>query len=116
MVVVPAERFDELVVEALDALPDWILERMDNVEVTVEEHPPADQPNLLGHYHGIPLSNRGMGYAGVLPDRITLYRSTLQASSRDADDLRHRVSRTVAHEIAHHFGISDDRLHEIDAY
>lgn len=116
MVVVPAERFDELVAEALDALPDWILRQMDNVEITVEEHPPDDQPSLLGHYHGIPLSSRGIGYAGVLPDRITLYRSTLQASSRDADDLRRQVSHTVAHEIAHHFGISDDRLREIDAY
>lgn len=113
---VSPERFEELVVEALDALPDWVLERMDNVEVTVEEHPPPDEPSLLGHYHGVPLANRGYGYSGVLPDRITIYRSTLQAGARDEQNLRGRVARTVAHEIAHHFGISDDRLREIDAY
>ena len=116
MVGVPDDRFDRLVSEALDGLPDWILERMDNVEVTVEDRPPAEQPTLLGLYHGIPLSRRGWGYSGVLPDRITLYRSTLQAVARDEDDLRRRVARTVAHEIAHHFGISDERLREIDAY
>lgn len=116
MIHVSSERFDALVVEALDALPDWVLEWMDNVEVTVEDVPPPDEPTLLGHYHGVPLSHRGYGYSGVLPDRITLYRRTLQATVATEEALRAQVARTVAHEIAHHFGISDDRLREIDAY
>ena len=114
---VTRERFDELVVEALDGLPAWVLEAMDNVEVLVEDHPPHGQPGLLGVYHGIPLSKRGSGYTNVLPDTITLYRSTIVRSAGSQEDaVRHQVARTVAHEVAHHFGISDERLREIDAY
>ena len=110
------ERFRELVREGIDGLPDWVLEAMDNVEIMVEASPPADQPTLLGLYEGIPLTRRGFSYGGALPDRISLFRSTLQAVSASEEDLRTRVRHTVAHEIAHHFGISDDRLREIDAY
>jgi predicted Zn-dependent protease with MMP-like domain len=108
-------RFEELVAEALDALPQWVLDRMENVEVVVEEHPPPGEPSLLGRYHGIPLTRRSY-YAGVLPDTITVYRSTIVRSARDDDDLRRIVAHTVEHEVAHFFGISDERLRELDAY
>jgi predicted Zn-dependent protease with MMP-like domain len=117
MMQVPRGRFDALVAEALDSLPVWVTEHMDNVEVTTEEHPPPDQPHLLGLYHGIPLTNRSpIGYSGVLPDRIVLYRSTICAEARDEDELEAVIRRVVAHEIAHYFGISDTRLRELDAY
>lgn len=102
--------------EAVDSLPAWILERLENVEILVEDRPPTGEPNLLGRYHGIPLVQRDGGYAGVLPDTITLYRSTIERTARDEDDLRRIVAHTVAHEIAHFFGISDDRLREIGRY
>ena len=108
--------FEELVSEALDELPEWVLERMENVDVTIEDRPPPGQPNLLGLYHGIPLTKRGAGYAGVMPDRITVYRRPLEARARTDEELKRVVAHTVAHEVAHHFGISDDRLREIGRY
>lgn len=118
MVPVTEERFEQLAADGLDALPDWVREQMENVEVMVQEHPPPGQPNLLGLYHGVPLTSRGAGYGvgGTLPDTITLYRSTITNSARDEQDLVRLVRRVVAHEVAHHFGISDERLHELDAY
>jgi predicted Zn-dependent protease with MMP-like domain len=117
MIRVPPERFEELVSEAVDGLPDWVHERLDNVEVLIEEHPPPGQRNLLGLYEGVPLTKRtSSGYFGVLPDRITLFRSNIERISRDEDDLRDNVRHTVEHEVAHFFGISDDRLREIDRY
>jgi predicted Zn-dependent protease with MMP-like domain len=110
------EQFEELVVDAIDTLPRWVRERLDNVEVLVEDEPPAEGPGLLGLYEGIPLTRRGMGYAGVLPDRITLFRANLQRSARDEEDLKRIVRHTVVHEFAHFFGISDDRLRELDRY
>jgi len=108
-------RFEELVVEAVDSLPRWVLERLENVEVLVEERPPPGEPNLLGRYHGIPLTRRS-NYAGVLPDTITLYRSTVERSARDEDELRKIIAHTVEHEVAHFFGISDERLRDLGAY
>ncbi|MGH2725309.1 MAG: metallopeptidase family protein [Actinomycetota bacterium] len=109
-----ARRFEELAAEALEGLPDWVQEGLDNVEVIVEEEPPPEEPHLLGLYEGIPLTGRGLDYAGVLPDRITLYRSTIEAEAgADEDLLRHVVRDTVIHEVAHFFGISDERLHEL---
>ena len=114
---VTRERFEELVAEAIDGRPSWVLDSMTNLEILVEDLPPPDQRNLLGLYHGIPLSQRGHWYGNVLPDTITLYRATIMAvAGRDEDRLRSQIARTVAHEVAHHFGISDDRLREIDAY
>jgi predicted Zn-dependent protease with MMP-like domain len=108
--------FEQVVVEALDALPQWVLERLENVEVLVEDRPPRGEPNLLGRYHGIPLTER-RHYAGVLPDTITLYRSTIErVAAGRREDVRDVVAHTVAHEVAHFFGISDDRLREIDRY
>jgi predicted Zn-dependent protease with MMP-like domain len=111
-------RFEELVGEALDALPTWVLERIENVEVIVEDRPPRDEPNLLGRYHGVPLTRRGEFYSGaVLPDTITLYRRTIEREAGDDERrLRAVVVHTVEHEVAHYFGISDDRLRELDAY
>jgi len=114
---ITAERFEELVVEAIDALPNWVHEAMDNVSLLIEDAPPPGQPGLLGLYHGVPLSKRGGGYTNVLPDTITVYRaSIMRVSGPDEERVRAQVMRTVAHEVAHHFGISDDRLREIDAY
>jgi predicted Zn-dependent protease with MMP-like domain len=109
-------RFEELVAEAVDTLPAWVLERLENVEILVEGRPPRGEPNLLGRYHGIPLTERNGGYAGVLPDTITLYRSTIERVARDDEHLKRVVAHTVEHEVAHFFGISDDRLREIDRY
>ena len=110
-------RFEQLAAEALDDLPEWVRERMDNVEIIIEERPPDDQPSLLGLYEGIQLTRRGNGYFGVMPDRITLFRSTIEESARGSEErLQRIVAHTVAHEVAHLFGISDDRLREIDRY
>jgi predicted Zn-dependent protease with MMP-like domain len=108
-------RFEELAAEALDDLPDWVRQRLDNVEVIVEDIPPRGQPGLLGLYEGIPLTKR-QHYSGVLPDRITLFRRTIESQSAGDEDLKRIVRHTVVHEIAHFFGISDDRLREIDRY
>jgi predicted Zn-dependent protease with MMP-like domain len=108
-------RFEELVVDALDSLPSWVIERLENVEVIVEDRPPPGEPNLLGRYHGIPLTER-RDYAGVLPDTITLYRRTIERVARDDEHLKRVVAHTVEHEVAHFFGISDERLRELDAY
>jgi predicted Zn-dependent protease with MMP-like domain len=111
-------QFEELAAEALDSLPKWVIDRLENVEVIVEDRPPRGEPNLLGRYHGVPLTERGEFYSGpVLPDTITLYRSTIEGvARRDRLDPHEVVARTVEHEVAHHFGISDDRLRELDAY
>jgi predicted Zn-dependent protease with MMP-like domain len=113
--VIDRQRFEDLVADAVDSLPPWVLKVLENVEVIVEDRPPRDEPNLLGRYHGIPLSER-RNYAGVLPDTITLYRRTIEREARDEEDLRRVVAHTVEHEVAHFFGISDDRLRELDAY
>jgi predicted Zn-dependent protease with MMP-like domain len=110
---VPRRRFEALVGQAMDGLPLWVRERLDNVEVLVEDDPPEDQPDLLGLYEGIPLIDRGLGYSGVLPDRITLFRRSIEAEAGDEEGLKRMIADTVVHEVAHFFGISDDRLHEL---
>lgn len=119
MTLVTRERFEQLVGEALDSLPAWVQARLENIEVIVEDRPPRGEPNLLGRYHGIPLVQRGSFYSGaVFPDTITLYRRTIERVARDGDEgnLREVIAHTVEHEVAHFFGISDDRLREIDRY
>ena len=107
-------RFEELVAEAIDGLPSWVHDRLENVQVIVEDRPPADAPNLLGLYEGIPLTERGHEYTWALPDRITLYRQTIELeAANDPAMVREMVAETVIHEIAHFFGISDERLHEL---
>jgi predicted Zn-dependent protease with MMP-like domain len=106
----PRRRFEALVADALDDLPDWVQGAMDNVAVVIEERPPPDDADLLGLYEGIARTDR-LEYAGALPDRITLFRSTIEAEAGDdAEQLRAVIAETVVHEVAHHFGISDERL------
>jgi predicted Zn-dependent protease with MMP-like domain len=104
-------RFEEMVVTALDSLPAELGRLMSNVAVTVEHNP--GPPGLLGLYEGIPLTSRTTQYAGVLPDRITIYRQAICAICRTEDEVAGEVRRTVIHEVAHHFGIDDDRLDEL---
>ena len=113
---VSPERFEELVAEALDGLPEWVRERLDNVEVLIEPMPPRNHPGLLGLYEGVPLTGRGHGYFGHLPDRITLFRSNVVRGARGDEELRQRIRHTVVHEVAHFFGISDERLREMERY
>lgn len=110
---VSRERFEELVADALDRVPAELTRLMRNVVVLVEDQTPAGQPDLLGLYEGIALTNRGWDYAGVLPDRITIFRNTALATCDTEDELVEEVTVTVVHEIAHHFGIDDVRLHEL---
>jgi predicted Zn-dependent protease with MMP-like domain len=121
-----AATFEQLIAEALDELPPFFQERMHNVEVLVRAWPTradlaeAGLPpgfTLLGLYHGIPLTERTQGYNLVPPDTITLFQGPIEAAAgQDPDAVREQVRRTVIHEIAHHFGISDDRLRELGAY
>src|SRR5438132_10352434 len=111
-----APEFEQSVQDALDSLPPDLRSRMSNVVVLVADEAPPGQ-RLLGLYEGVPLTRRGSNYAGALPDRITIYRGPLERlSGGDADELRRQVRHVVLHEVAHHFGISDRRLIEIDRY
>ena len=111
-----APEFEQSVQDALDSLPSDLRSRMSNVVLVVADEPPPGQP-LLGLYEGIPLTRRGSGYAGALPDKITIYRGPLERLARgDEAALVRQIRRVVLHEIAHHFGISDERLVELDRY
>jgi len=111
--VVTDEEFEELVGRALDTIPARLAAAMDNVVVVVEAEPPADLPGLLGLYEGIPLTRRDGGYAGVLPDRITIFRGPLLRQALSYADLVEEVRVTVVHEVAHHFGIADAELDDL---
>jgi predicted Zn-dependent protease with MMP-like domain len=108
----PAERFDDLVADALDLIPRELAEAMDNVVVLVEPRNP-DDPTLLGCYEGVALTMRDSSYGGVLPDRITIYRDALLDVCGDEQQLVEEIAVTVVHEVAHHFGIAEHRLHEL---
>jgi predicted Zn-dependent protease with MMP-like domain len=107
------ERFEELVREALDTIPVELAELMDNVVVLVEDDPPRDDPTLLGVYDGTPLTERDSGYVMVAPDRITVFRRPTLRMCETEDDVVDEVGITVVHEIAHHFGIDDQTLHDL---
>ena len=108
--------FEEYAQDALDSLPSDLRTRMSNVEIVVDDEPPAGKP-LLGLYQGVPLTRRSSYYSGVLPDKITIYRGPLmRLYGKDPERLQREVKRVVLHEVAHHFGISDERLIEIDRY
>ena len=112
MFTVSNERFEELAAEALASLPAELAAMMENVAVIVEDQ--AQGRSLFGLYEGVPLTQRGpMSYSGVMPDRITLYQSTICRYSDDEIDVMRQVRKTVIHEVAHHFGISDPRLEEL---
>jgi predicted Zn-dependent protease with MMP-like domain len=108
---VPRERFEQLVADALDGIPEELGEYMQNVAVFVEERPP--DPHLLGLYQGVPLTARGISYSGTMPDRISIYRPTICAICNTEDEVVEQVRRTVIHEVGHHFGIGDRRLREL---
>jgi predicted Zn-dependent protease with MMP-like domain len=105
-------RFDELVSDALDLIPEELAAAIDNVVVLVQPRHPED-PELLGLYEGIALTDRDSTYAGSLPDTITIYRDALLEICDDENEVVDEVAITVIHEIAHHFGIDDERLHEL---
>jgi predicted Zn-dependent protease with MMP-like domain len=106
--------FEHLVDRAMEELPEELLSRIANLEITIEDRPQSgEERHLLGLYEGIPLTERGSDYFGVLPDRITLFKANIEEEASSAEDVREVVRVTVLHEIAHHFGIDDDRLEEL---
>ena len=111
MIEVEPERFESMVEAALDALPEELGQLMRNVAVTVQHYPGPG--GLLGLYEGVPLTSRSTAYAGVLPDRITIYRQAICAICWNEAEVQEQVRKTVIHEVGHHFGISDDRLREL---
>ncbi|MGI9000333.1 MAG: metallopeptidase family protein [Pseudonocardia sp.] len=104
--------FEELVADALDTIPPELTVEMDNVAVLVADRNDED-PELLGIYEGVALTERTTSYGGVLPDRITIYQDAILAVCADTDEVVREVAITVVHEIAHHFGIDEQRLHEL---
>ncbi|HEX5512599.1 MAG TPA: metallopeptidase family protein [Actinomycetales bacterium] len=108
------EEFEEAVSDGLDMIPEELARAMSNVVVLVEDDPPPGDPHLLGLYEGTPLTERGEWWAaGSLPDRITIYRNPILGICDTRDDVAEEVAVTVVHEVAHHFGIDDDKLHEL---
>jgi predicted Zn-dependent protease with MMP-like domain len=116
-----ATEFENLVVEALDSLPEDLLELLDNVDVTIERFPSTEQlrrvgirgGTLLGLYEGIPLTERNGGYNIVLPDKITIFQRSIEQMCSTYPEIVDQVRTTVIHEVAHHFGIDDERLDEL---
>lgn len=115
MLHIDAVEFEELVGEALDTIPAQLADLMDNVVILQEDEAPEDDPELLGLYEGIPLVERTVSYVGadLLPDTITIFRLPILRICETHEDVVREVRVTVVHEIAHHFGIDDDRLHEL---
>jgi predicted Zn-dependent protease with MMP-like domain len=112
-----------MVEQAVAELPEHFRDQLANLEFTTEDEAGESYGGagaagrvLLGVYHGVPLTRRGRGYTMALPDRIVIFQRPIESLARDEDDLRAQVRRVVRHEIAHYFGISDERLREIDAY
>ena len=112
MKALPHARFEELVADALDEVPAQLMALLDNVVVLVEDRN-AEEPDLLGLYEGYALTERGWDHSGALPDRIMIYREAICDICETEDDVVEEVLITVVHEIAHHFGIDDDRLHDL---
>ncbi len=117
------EEFEGLVAEALEELPEEFQKRLDNVDVVVAAHPTRDQreragigphQTLFGLYEGVPLTKRDRGYHLVLPDKITIFQRPMEAFCHTREEIRNLVRKTVMHEIAHHFGIGDERLRELE--
>ncbi len=125
MFCVSREEFEAMVKEAMDALPEVLQDKMNNVVIVVQDSPTWNelqavrakpQNSLYGLYRGVPLTKRGSHYDRVLPDLITIYRSTHEMMCDSLEELRSQIHGTVRHEIAHHFGIDDERLKDIGAY
>lgn len=122
---ITAEEFEQLVIQALDDLPPFFQEKLQNVEVVISDWPTEAELRavglrpeqlLFGLYQGVPLTKRTSHYGLVLPDKITIYRLPIVRVCRTPERIMSQVQRTVKHELAHHFGISDDRLRELGAY
>ena len=112
----PTDPFDQAIEAALDSLPSALRDAISNVEIVVEDEPPDGQ-SLLGFYRGVPLPQRTSDYSGVLPGKISIFSGPLtRRSAGDANRLCDEIKHVVLHEIAHHFGISDERLIELDRY
>ena len=119
------ERFEELVAKSVEELPEEIQDYLDNVDIVVEDEPTRAQLKrgktgkeytLFGLYEGIPQTERGSHYGMVVPDRITIFKNSIESVCRNDDEIKREIGRVVRHEIAHHFGISDDRLEEMGRY
>ena len=119
------QAFEQLVTEAIHALPAAFRERLENVEIVVEDWPDPETmrqagikhpSQLLGFYHGVPLTGRSQGYNLILPDKISIYRQPIMMRCRDWEEVLKMVHRVLRHEVAHYFGLSDERLREIGAY
>jgi len=122
---VESDGFEDLVLDALESMPDVFHEAPDNVEIVIEDWPSwntmrlarvRSKYGLLGFYHGVPLTERTTNYSLVSPDKISIYRKPIEAQCKTPEELAALVRRVVLHELAHYFGIDDERLHEIGAY
>ena len=113
MLLLSADAFDELVGHALDGIPSALADLIDNVVVLVEDEPPESEGELLGLYEGVPLTERDTQYSGVLPDRITIFRGPVLRVCATPEQVVDEIRITVVHEIAHYFGIEEERLHEL---
>ncbi len=113
MVDVSPERFEQLVEAAVNTIPDRLAAHIDNVAIVIEDEPPPDDPHLLGLYEGVPLTQRDSWYVAALPDRIRIFRLPILRMCATQAEVVREVYITVVHEIAHHFGIDDDTLHEL---
>ena len=120
-----ADEFERLVAQAFDELPEQFKKKIENVAIVVEDWPDArtleisgvmNRTALLGLYHGVPLTSRTTGYGLVPPDKISIYRYPILMQSSGPEDIRSLVRHVLVHEIAHYFGVGDDRLHELGAY
>jgi predicted Zn-dependent protease with MMP-like domain len=118
------EHFANLMTSALDELPEKYTSKLQNVVITYEDEPTGDQRDklklacnqtLYGLYEGIPLTQRGNGFSGQLPDKITLFKLPLFFSSKDEKDFRAKIKHTLWHEIAHYFGLDHGRIHELES-
>lgn len=117
------EQFDAHISRAMSELPQQFIRNLDNVAITYAEEPTPEQLKkqgirehelLLGLYEGIPLTKRGAGYNLVLPDKITIFKKPILQLSYGEEDLFQRIKRTLWHEIAHHYGLDHDRIHELE--
>jgi len=119
------EKFEQLVARAIESLPEDIRERLENIDVIVSDEPTRDQLNhsglsrretLLGLYEGVPLTERTSGYSYAMPDKITIFQKPIETACKNETQITSKIQQVVRHEIAHHFGIDDDRLKELRRY
>lgn len=120
-----AEEFEHVIIETMEGLPAQFKEGLDNVDIVLEEYPDAEtmrlagvryREGLLGFYHGVPITSRTQGYGMVAPDKISIYRQPILLYYQTPERIREGIKHTVLHELAHYFGIDDDRLRELGAY